>query len=145
MKTVKSFRQYINESFESGYTFIIGIDSIAILVGSEPYYDLTSSKQKKTDRYMNGVKNKVSKDIPELEGMGINVEIEPEAIQIENISVENLLFVTKKLIEEWVADINVLYDNDIFSMIPWDDICDDLEGTPEFDELEEYIYHMVES
>ena len=145
MGIIKNFSEYLNESYGTGYTFKIGIDAIAILVGGESYYDLPSSKQRKAMTYMNEVIGKVKVDIPDLESKGMTVNVSPELIEIENISVENLLYVTQKLIENWVTDINVLYDNDIFSMIPWDDICDDLEGTPEFDELEEYIYHMVES
>ena len=145
MGIIKKFSEYINESYGTGYTFRIGIDAIAILVGTVTFDELPASKKRKAMTYMNEVISKVKADIPDLESKGMTVNISPELIEIENISVEDLLYVTQKLIENWVADINVLYDNDIFSMIPWDDICDDLEGTPEFDELEEYIYHMVES
>ena len=124
------------------YTFTIDLESVSHISTGEGYYDLEPGDQRAVKSAFKGVVSRVKADVSELKSKSISVEFKPELITISNVFASDVMYVTQKMIENWLDGVGVLYVSDIEAMSPTDEI-EDNEPTL-YDKWQDYLYDTVE-
>ena len=104
------------------WKFSIDLDAVAHIAMGEAYLDLDKEDQKKVKNlFEKQVRKGIIKDLKFLQQSGHNVNLDKDVLTILNVHPERLMDFCDKMMS-WVGGLGYLYRDDLYAMLPVDDI-----------------------